>query len=226
MSEKINDINELVKNNIGIVSTPNYSEYIAIHDNYVDFGYKAVHNQFGCLNYLNTDNYKASLLSCKINSPNNTSTFPELYLFHPESNIHSNCIMLRVYKDPLADSISENNQLLLTSKGFFYNNKSIDTIHSFGDNYIQYTNGLGICWVKSGNTTVPPSKITFPFSFVDIPAISISPRGSSSSNISYIHKVADISSTGCIVMAVKTTTDSEYVVSNYTLIAIGMWKPV
>lgn len=127
---------------------------------------------------------------------------------------------------PTTDTTSYSNALCGNINHLTWMGKDIDSIYSSGDNYIQYTNGLGICWVRSENTTVPPSQITFPFSFVDIPAISISPRGNANSNIAYIHKVADISSTGCIVMAVKTTTDSEYVVSTYTLIAIGMWKPV
>ena len=163
MSEnKLNEIEQLVKANVGVLSTPNYNEYMAIHDKYIDCGYKVLHNQFGCLNYLNNEYYKASIFSSKIQPPNNTSTYPELYLFHPESTNHTNCIMMRIYKNSDSESTSENNQLLLAPDGLFYNYKPIDSIYSSSTNHIQYTDGLLIQW---GRSYIPINESTKTISF-------------------------------------------------------------
>ena len=49
-----------------------------------------------------------------------------------------------------------------------WNNKVIDSIYSFGNNYIQYTNGLAICWLFVSNTGTSAYTFTLPIAFKDM----------------------------------------------------------
>lgn len=108
------------------------------------------------------------------------------------------------------------------NKNLTWDNKFIDTIYSSGSNYIQYTNGLLICFdnvdLVSTNGTEISQIINFPIAFTYVGSI-----------------ITNVNSHHCITTAYNlTTTGFAYrVVSidNYNItsldgryIAIGYWK--
>ena len=97
----------------------------------------------------------------------------------------------------------------------------VDSIFIFGDNYIQYTSGLGICWGKDIRSNVV---ITFPIIFIEFPSIVY---GYSSNSTAYRHIQGHNASTTGFTMAIYDENNTLYNNTNNAsaeYIAIGRWK--
>ena len=154
----------------------------------------------------------------------NTNYGAALVLYGSEQNKEHGAFQLCAQSIEPNEFTNESGRIWLSGKTnneLRWNNKLIDSIHSFGDNYIQYTNGLAICW---GTNIRSRQSITYPVSFISYPSTTY---GFSSSSTAYRHIQGHNSSTTGFTMAIydennNLLTNTDNVTSEY--LAIGRWK--
>ena len=100
-----------------------------------------------------------------------------------------------------------------TNKAYlFFNSKLIDSIYSFGDNYIQYTNGLLICWGYI-QYTLTNTIVNFPIAYIRNPSVITGNTGDGTG----IANADIITTTGFTYKAINSSVSGYY-------LSIGYWK--
>lgn len=113
-----------------------------------------------------------------------------------------------------------------------WDGKIIDTIYASGTNYIRYTNGIQICWVKlshksssttsnydsSGSVYYSTATWTFPVAFVSEPCVSSTPLDSLTGLPT--SSPSSVSKTATVIQSCSKSAGATYTYN----IAIGRWK--
>ena len=114
----------------------------------------------------------------------------------------------------------------LNTGKLYWDNKPIDTIHSFGDNYIQYTNGLLIQWSRSYipiNESTKTISFYVPYKEDDDSAYDVFVNSNCTDIVSYIfHTYYKSASDFTIISHLSdgTLLGNKY----FKWLAIGRWK--
>ena len=200
--------------NIGKLTTPSGDgASIEVHDTKINITASLTNPSNGNLSYLNDNKHIATILSgennyndgsCVLCFSNNSTNNPGQLWLRTQTGIGPNVLKVTTKPDELT-----------------INNKQIDTIYSFGDNYIQYTNGLLLQWGAFSSQTNSVASINFYIPYIKIPTVLAQVTGVSisghytirtSSNTAYFNFIT-ISGTGAIESGI-----------GFKWFAIGRWK--